>query len=116
MGRQSLLGDNRRVIWTVGMNRRDFLRHFVNLCILHSLQGRVQRGSAARINSGVKDIEWLHGQELVSPWSCAATSVGGEAGSWNSAAAANMRGRGGSQGRRWRVIGDRFTRHLATCC
>ena len=33
----------------------------------------------ARINSGIKDIEWLHGQELVSPWSGAAASVGGEA-------------------------------------
>ena len=52
----------------------------------------------ARINSGIKDIERLHGQELVSPWSCAATSVGGEAGSWNSTAAANRWGGGGSQG------------------
>ena len=54
----------------------------------------------ARINSGIKDIEWLHGQKLVSPWSSAATSVEGEAGSWISAAApatANMWG-GGSQG------------------
>ena len=90
----------------------------MNFCILHSLQRRVQRGSAeiytfngstrnikhflpARINSGIKDIEWLHGQKLVSPWSSAATSVGGEAGSWISAAAAataNMWGGGGSQG------------------
>ena len=52
----------------------------------------------ARINSGIKDIERLHGQELMSPWSGAATSVGGEAGSWNSAAAANRWGGGGSQG------------------
>jgi len=95
MGGQSLLGDNGRVVETLAMNRRTLL---VNFCILHGLQGRVQRGSAARINRGIKDIEWLQRQEFVSPWSCAATSVGGEAGSWNSAAAANWWGGGGSQG------------------
>ena len=44
----------------------------------------------ARVNSDIKDIEWLHSQELVSSWSGAAARVGGGAGSWNSAAAANM--------------------------
>jgi len=97
MGRQSLLGDNGRVVGTVGINRRDFPRNLVNLRILHSLQGRVQRGSAARVNSGIKDIEWLEGQELVSPWSGAATGVGGEARSWN-CATANRWGGGGSHG------------------
>ena len=61
-------------------------------------QQETQHFLPARINSGIKDIEWLHGQEFVSPRSGAATSVGGEAGSWNSAAAANRWGRGGSQG------------------
>ena len=46
MGRQSLLGDIERVVGTVGMNRRTLLGNLMNLCILHSLQGRVQRGSA----------------------------------------------------------------------
>ena len=97
------------------MNRCTLLGNLVNLRILYSLQGRVQRGSAriytfngqtrniehflpAWINSGIKDVEWLHGQEFVSPWSGAATGVGGEAGSWNSAAAANRWAGGGSQG------------------
>ena len=94
------------------MNRCTLLGNLVNLCKLHSLQGRVQRGSAriytfngqtrnieyflpARINSGIKDIKWLQRQELVSPWDCAATSVGGEARSLKSAAA-NRWGGGGS--------------------
>ena len=51
----------------------------------------------ARVNSGIKDIEWLQGQELVSPWSGAATGVGGEARSWN-CATANRWGGGGSHG------------------
>ena len=96
------------------MNRCTLLGNLVNLRILYSLQGRVQRGSAriytfngqtrnieyflpARINSGIKDIKWLQRQELVSPWDCAATSVGGEARSLKSAAA-NRWGGGGSQG------------------
>ena len=54
MGRQSLLGDNGRVVGTVGINRRDFPRNLVNLRILHSLQGRVQRGSARIYNHWVK--------------------------------------------------------------
>jgi len=77
------------------MNRCTLLGNLVNLRILYSLQGRVQRGSAARINSGIKDIKWLQRQELVSPWDCAATSVGGEARSLKSAAA-NRWGGGGS--------------------
>ena len=65
---------------------------------IHSMRGstrNIKHFLPARINSGIKDIKWLQRQELVSPWDCAATSVGGEARSLKSAAA-NRWGGGGS--------------------